>query len=114
MGELRSIIGSPSLSSFHAAQRRARAVEIIFDLYACTRQTRHHSANRHALHLSNFAIAKTFQYHQEQGIALVINQRRERTFDIAPARFGSGKVRRSEEHTSELQSLRHLVCRLLL
>src|SRR5262245_63768558 len=24
-----------------------------------------------------------------------------------------GKVRRSEEHTSELQSLRHLVCRLL-
>src|SRR5258705_4070633 len=30
---------------------------------------------------------------------------------------GSGRVavsRRSEEHTSELQSLRHLVCRLLL
>src|ERR1039458_3035216 len=26
----------------------------------------------------------------------------------------SGKPRRSEEHTSELQSLRHLVCRLLL
>src|SRR5262245_63968259 len=25
-----------------------------------------------------------------------------------------GEVRRSEEHTSELQSLRHLVCRLLL
>src|SRR5262245_64748314 len=25
-----------------------------------------------------------------------------------------GDVRRSEEHTSELQSLRHLVCRLLL
>src|SRR5437899_6544207 len=29
-----------------------------------------------------------------------------------PHRFG--KARRSEEHTSELQSLRHLVCRLLL
>src|SRR5262245_64893854 len=34
--------------------------------------------------------------------------------------FGTGQyavrlwVRRSEEHTSELQSLRHLVCRLLL
>src|SRR5262245_66020538 len=27
---------------------------------------------------------------------------------------GSSKTRRSEEHTSELQSLRHLVCRLLL
>src|SRR5258705_8315994 len=26
----------------------------------------------------------------------------------------SSEVRRSEEHTSELQSLRHLVCRLLL
>src|SRR5437899_11830850 len=31
-------------------------------------------------------------------------------------RIGQGSVRdlRSEEHTSELQSLRHLVCRLLL
>src|SRR5438045_8100036 len=27
---------------------------------------------------------------------------------------GSRSARRSEEHTSELQSLRHLVCRLLL
>src|SRR5438045_5263462 len=34
----------------------------------------------------------------------------------APAhrRRGSSPSRRSEEHTSELQSLRHLVCRLLL
>src|SRR5258705_1476977 len=30
-----------------------------------------------------------------------------------PKRFGAQSVR-SEEHTSELQSLRHLVCRLLL
>src|SRR5258705_11233126 len=29
-------------------------------------------------------------------------------------RFTSRPCRRSEEHTSELQSLRHLVCRLLL
>src|ERR1039458_10485614 len=28
--------------------------------------------------------------------------------------FGAIKTERSEEHTSELQSLRHLVCRLLL
>src|SRR5262245_63553411 len=28
--------------------------------------------------------------------------------------YQSGQERRSEEHTSELQSLRHLVCRLLL
>src|SRR5947199_6564302 len=31
-----------------------------------------------------------------------------------PASCRSSKIRRSEEHTSELQSLRHLVCRLLL
>src|SRR5262245_62637437 len=29
-------------------------------------------------------------------------------------RAGGARCRRSEEHTSELQSLRHLVCRLLL
>src|SRR5262245_62669967 len=34
----------------------------------------------------------------------------------ASSRFGPiyAGIRRSEEHTSELQSLRHLVCRLLL
>src|ERR1039458_7139643 len=37
------------------------------------------------------------------------DQRRERAFMDA---FGGGRPR-SEEHTSELQSLRHLVCRLL-
>src|SRR5262245_62588930 len=36
-------------------------------------------------------------------------------FDAATERFLADKlVARSEEHTSELQSLRHLVCRLLL
>src|SRR5262245_63127361 len=36
--------------------------------------------------------------------------------DAARARFvdSLGFLQRSEEHTSELQSLRHLVCRLLL
>src|SRR5437899_5503635 len=38
--------------------------------------------------------------------------RRHRTQGEFVARAGS--YRRSEEHTSELQSLRHLVCRLLL
>src|SRR5205814_2912303 len=31
-----------------------------------------------------------------------------------PSPWSSAATRRSEEHTSELQSLRHLVCRLLL
>src|SRR5215472_8347589 len=34
--------------------------------------------------------------------------------DSVPARRGARAGARSEEHTSELQSLRHLVCRLLL
>src|SRR5258705_9724904 len=33
---------------------------------------------------------------------------------IGIVQFTPGIVQRSEEHTSELQSLRHLVCRLLL
>src|SRR5437899_5760344 len=33
---------------------------------------------------------------------------------IDTAGTGSSRAKRSEEHTSELQSLRHLVCRLLL
>src|SRR5262245_63774149 len=35
-------------------------------------------------------------------------------FKPARAAVRSDQIRRSEEHTSELQSLRHLVCRLLL
>src|SRR4051794_41543260 len=37
---------------------------------------------------------------------------KERTLALAPAR--QGQIERSEEHTSELQSPVHLVCRLLL
>src|SRR5262245_64672775 len=35
-------------------------------------------------------------------------------YDLAPRCADEVGARRSEEHTSELQSLRHLVCRLLL
>src|SRR5205814_6810327 len=37
-----------------------------------------------------------------------------RTPDYASSRLKTSVALRSEEHTSELQSLRHLVCRLLL
>src|ERR1035441_11019564 len=40
--------------------------------------------------------------------------RRRRVVLRAGSDADAGGVRRSEEHTSELQSLRHLVCRLLL
>src|SRR5258705_4171862 len=33
---------------------------------------------------------------------------------VQAQQLGVGRAERSEEHTSELQSLRHLVCRLLL
>src|SRR5262245_64183555 len=36
------------------------------------------------------------------------------TFLAQVEKYSHGKANRSEEHTSELQSLRHLVCRLLL
>src|SRR5438045_8357055 len=43
---------------------------------------------------------------------------RRHVIEACPRRFdsgaGGGREPRSEEHTSELQSLRHLVCRLLL
>src|SRR5450830_1414122 len=91
-GESRSIMGSPS-SLFHAAKRRALAVEIVFDLYARTRQTRHHGTDRHALYFRDFAIAEAFQHHQQQGMALVLDQRGERAFDVAAARFRTGQVR---------------------
>src|SRR5258705_7351171 len=42
-------------------------------------------------------------------------KRRDESGRLSQLRIGRGAVdQRSEEHTSELQSLRHLVCRLLL
>src|SRR5262245_62566628 len=38
----------------------------------------------------------------------------EMTIHFSHWKIGPGNLIRSEEHTSELQSLRHLVCRLLL
>src|SRR5258705_7708748 len=53
------------------------------------------------------------------GIAIVGGEIDDPVVVIEPAEIdrelgGNCRVRRSEEHTSELQSLRHLVCRLLL
>src|SRR5258705_9858148 len=45
--------------------------------------------------------------HDLDGLVLRVHQHFER-------RVAAGGLQRSEEHTSELQSLRHLVCRLLL
>src|SRR2546422_3961977 len=43
-----------------------------------------------------------------------LDERQDRARDARRRRRGQGARRRSEEHTSELQSRLHLVCRLLL
>src|SRR5437899_10210728 len=45
---------------------------------------------------------------------LLLNPRRFPTLALPHGSGRAGRADRSEEHTSELQSLRHLVCRLLL
>src|SRR5436853_4725084 len=56
----------------------------------------------------------------ETGLAMVHSRFSTNTFPnwarAHPYRYlcHNGEINRSEEHTSELQSLRHLVCRLLL
>src|SRR3712207_6942053 len=47
-------------------------------------------------------------------IATVVGQRLEELAELVPCGLLLGGEPRSEEHTSELQSRQHLVCRLLL
>src|SRR5262245_62551961 len=52
-----------------------------------------------------------------EGARVAITGRDRKLLDVAKTEFGDQALAvqsRSEEHTSELQSLRHLVCRLLL
>src|SRR5688572_31641268 len=49
---------------------------------------------------------------EDIGLALVVEGRYAATAEAVD--LGSGQVKRSEEHTSELQSQSNLVCRLLL
>src|SRR2546422_4602322 len=54
-----------------------------------------------------FAVAVT--------VVLLVQSRFEQTLKVPmPPRLGGARATRSEEHTSELQSRLHLVCRLLL
>src|SRR5262245_57262889 len=53
-------------------------------------------------------------YHPSPSLAGTSRRMARGTTEISIGRRPSGSPSRSEEHTSELQSLRHLVCRLLL
>src|SRR5205814_8584163 len=97
--------------------------------------TAHKRARRHT-HNNSFPRLLLFHHHDphrtlhsfptrrssdlEPGLAGTVEEQRvvegpqERRCGIRRVRNGGRSAVRSEEHTSELQSLRHLVCRLLL
>jgi hypothetical protein len=83
------VINHRSLSLFHAAQRRALAVEIGFDLQAGAGQPRHYRSNRDALHFSDLAIGESFEHDEEQRRTLLLGEFLEGAGDIATARVGS-------------------------
>src|ERR1700730_11622935 len=74
-----------ALLSFDAAERRALAVEIGFDLRARARQTRHHGSDRHALHFGYLTIGEAFEHDQQQHTTLILDQAVERAGDVAAA-----------------------------
>src|SRR3712207_8820487 len=51
---------------------------------------------------------------EEVAVQVVEDQGQAGLAAVLPVRLGDGAGRRSEEHTSELQSRQYLVCRLLL
>src|SRR5258708_31952280 len=68
-----------------------------------------------------FPYTTLFRSHRKRfaanGLEFVLGEGRfvaPRTIDVHLAAGGSRRIERSEEHTSELQSPDHLVCRLLL
>src|SRR5258705_1444680 len=74
--------------------------------------------------LFRFVVPRDFRWYSCRGLESmspettnlgILPPQRSRTLgSIRKLRFFDGSISRSEEHTSELQSLRHLVCRLLL
>src|SRR5262245_53825773 len=71
------------------------------------REARYHANARPAGLVGAYVIGLAFAFGWTPCIGPVLGA-------ILAVAAGENSVRRSEEHTSELQSLRHLVCRLLL
>src|SRR5207253_6397823 len=103
---------SGEIQYYHLTQsdvhsRIIHVILLIFCLFADTADTEINSLSLHdALPI--------FKKHLTRPIWLSARPVRPRRFSKAPIfRIGAGELR-SEEHTSELQSRGHLVCRLLL
>src|ERR1035441_2861205 len=82
-----------------------------FRLRLC-RRPRRHAAPRVNDHYSHFFAFRAFDRDLRRSMPESTSGELLKNSDIVLALCAG--VRRSEEHTSELQSLRHLVCRLLL
>src|SRR5262245_65321800 len=64
--------------------------------------------------VEHFIQTGTFLYPDTENSTVNETTTNDNNVDESTVKLGSGESVRSEEHTSELQSLRHLVCRLLL
>src|SRR2546425_8980789 len=74
-----------------------------------------HANNRKIWHNLRDAFPHPYTRHDARDFIRAVRQREpETTFAIALNGAAVGSIGRSEEHTSELQSLAYLVCRLLL
>src|SRR2546428_6285543 len=75
-----------------------------------------HQVHRRLMHRRNFLSAHTASFKRVfEAHALVHHKHYAEIFSDEPVARGEDKeIRRSEEHTSELQSRSDLVCRLLL
>src|SRR5439155_1603160 len=83
---------SGSASSFHPPQGRPFAFERGFDMGASPRQARHYGSDRYALDLGDFAVAHSFEHHEQQHRALLLGQRGERAGDVAALSLGAAGV----------------------
>src|SRR3954453_14258440 len=79
--------------SFYAPKHRPSAVEIGLDLRARAREARHNRADWNALNFGDLPIGQALEHYQQQCGALVVDERRQRTRDVASTRFGTGQIR---------------------
>src|SRR5205814_10670622 len=86
--------------------------------YTTLFRSRHYLSRRrrHESHPEHLQGQPAHQLHSRSAISAIrLFRARDSSFaGRDQPRFLAGEPQRSEEHTSELQSLRHLVCRLLL